>query len=324
MFTAIRYGLTSVGLPPNGPDKLRQAVAKQLRLVLKSPSWISHESNADLYLRYHIEDPFSALCRLFQTKQSRDRSSLSAFETDNLVQWRRVLSAQFQLAETPPSAASSARPQEVTEVVSQCHLCPHCPQTFPTLIALRGHITRMHTSAVEPPGVVETKPTQRSLRNKFMSLALDGMPTCKLCHRTFAAWPPFLNHHATNSCPGQPAKPSSVEEPADTPEAPSSNVAVLSVLRDDSAGPSACFSAYPLCHLPSPWARASVFPLGSNQRPAYHRIGPGPRLEASCRSSASQTSRPRSAALPCLPSVVHSDAGHFQASEKAAPPCSCP
>ncbi|OLP88826.1 hypothetical protein AK812_SmicGene29782 [Symbiodinium microadriaticum] len=55
VFTAIRYGLTSVGLPPDGPDKLRQAVAKQLRLVLKSPSWISHESNADLYHRYQIE-----------------------------------------------------------------------------------------------------------------------------------------------------------------------------------------------------------------------------------------------------------------------------
>ena len=61
VFTAIRYGLPSVGLPPDGPDKLRQATAKQIRLVLKSPSWISHESNADLYHRYQIEDPFHAL-----------------------------------------------------------------------------------------------------------------------------------------------------------------------------------------------------------------------------------------------------------------------
>ena len=227
VFTAIRYGLTSVGLPPDGPDKLRQAIAKQLRLVLKSPSWISHESNADLYHRYQIEDPFYALCRLFQTKQSRDRSSLSAFETDNLVQWRSVLSAHFQQAEPPPSAVSSARPREV--VVSQCHLCPHCSQTFPTLIALRGHITRTHTTAAEPPGAADTRPTQRMLRNKFMSLALDGMPTCKLCLRNFAAWPPFLNHHATQSCPGQPARTSGVEESADASEALSSTAAIPSI-----------------------------------------------------------------------------------------------
>ena len=181
VFTAIRYGLTSVGLPPDGPDKLRQAVAKQLRLVLKSPSWISHESNADLYHRYQIEDPFHALCRLFRTKQSRDRSSLSAFETDNLVQWRSVLNAHFQRAEPPPSAVSSARPREVTNVVAQNHLCPHCSQTFPTLIALRGHITRTHTIDTAPLGSADTRPTQRTLRHQFMSLALEGMPTCKLC-----------------------------------------------------------------------------------------------------------------------------------------------
>ena len=62
VFTAIRYGLPSVGLSPDGLDKLRQAVAKQVRLVLKSPSWISHESNDALYRRYQIEDPFHALC----------------------------------------------------------------------------------------------------------------------------------------------------------------------------------------------------------------------------------------------------------------------
>ena len=229
VFTAIRYGLPSVGLPPDGPDKLRQAVAKQIRLVLKSPSWISHESNADLYHRYQIEDPFHALCRLFQSKQSRDRSSLSAFDTDNLVQWRNMLSAHFQRAEPPPSAASSARPCEVTKVVSQRHPCPHCSQIFPTLIALREHITRIHTTAPELPGAADTRPTQRLLRHKFMSLALDGMPTCKLCLRTFAAWPPFLNHHATQSCPGQPARTSSGETSADIPEVRPSTTDVPSI-----------------------------------------------------------------------------------------------
>ena len=264
VFTAIRYGLTSVGLPPDGPDKLRQAVAKQLRLVLKSPSWISHESNADLYHRYQIEDPFHALCRLFHTKQSRDRSSLSAFETDNLVQWRSVLNAHFQRAEPPPSAVSSARPREVTNVVAQNHLCPHCSQTFPTLIALRGHITRTHTTDAAPPGPADTRPTQRTLRHQFMSLALDGMPTCKLCLKQFAAWPPFLNHHATRSCPGRPLLPSDADESADVAEALSLTAVAPSKEKQIPLAQPSLSQPLPSPIRP-PWAHASISPLCSGQ-----------------------------------------------------------
>ena len=126
------------------------------------------------------------------------------------MQWRNVLSAHFQREELPPSAASSARPCEVTQVVSQSHPCPHCSQSFPTLIALRGHITRIHAATSEPPTATSARPTQRTLRHKFMSLALDGMPTCRLCLRTFAAWPPFLNlmprNPAQDDLPGPPVE----------------------------------------------------------------------------------------------------------------------
>ena len=52
---------------------------------------------------------------------------------------------------------------------------------------------------VPPPPAVE-RASQSQLREQFMRFAKDGMPTCALCHRQFAAWPPFLNHHRTNSC----------------------------------------------------------------------------------------------------------------------------
>ena len=51
-FSTIRYGLASTGLPARGSDQLRQLVAKQVRLVLKSPSWITHEPTAELCRRY--------------------------------------------------------------------------------------------------------------------------------------------------------------------------------------------------------------------------------------------------------------------------------
>ena len=207
VFSAIRYGLTSVGLPAGGQDELRQVVAKQLGLVLKSPSWITHETTTAFYQRYHIEDPFLALCRLFETKQARDRSSLSAFDSDHLRQWRTLLCAHFQQSDPSQAPTSAVQLQEITQVAMQQHSCPHCSQAFPTLIALRGHITRMHAPPDAPSSKERTRRSQRSLRAEYMSLALDGMPTCKLCHRTFAAWPPFLNHHATKSCPGRSQSP---------------------------------------------------------------------------------------------------------------------
>ena len=126
-----------------------------------------------------------------------------------------MLSACFQREEPPASVVSSVKLCEVTTVVSQTHSCPHCSQSFPTLIALRGHITRLHASASEPSATASTRHTQRQLRHRFMSLALDGMPTCKLCLRTFAA---FLNHHATNSCPGPPAQTNTAEQDKDPPK----------------------------------------------------------------------------------------------------------
>ena len=309
--------------PLTDPDKLRQAVAKQIRLVLKSPSWVSHESNADLYRRYQIEDPFSALCRLFQQKQSRDRSSLRAFETNNLVQWRNMLSAHFYSEELSPSMVSSVKPCEVTHVVSQSHLCPHCSQSFPTLIALRGHITRLHSSTSEPPTAASTRPTQRTLRHKFMSLALDGMPTCKLCLRTFAAWPPFLNHHATNSCPGLPAKIANEEQALDSPEAPPHHAAVPSII--ESTTPSQLPGTQPLSVSirPPPGLGPQSPPSALINDPHIIQLAQDQDWRP-LRSSPSQTSAPRFATLPCLPPVVHSNARYLQAPEEAASPCSCP
>ena len=61
-----------------------------------------------------------------------------------------------------------------------------------------AHVTppALHAPATNAPPA-----SQLMLREKFMRYAKDGMPTCALCLRRFAAWPPFLNHHHTNSCP---------------------------------------------------------------------------------------------------------------------------
>ena len=210
--------------------RLRQVVAKQVRLVLKSPSWITHESTSELFSRYNFEDPIAQLARALEARRAKASLSVEAFDTPERQQWHNLLPSFFASsvespndADLQPSLArpSSPRLQEVTDVLSRTFQCPSCPQTFATLIALRTHYTKSHISTLDaaappsrtdadahttPPALhapaTDAPPTsQLVLREKFMRYAKDGMPTCALCLRRFAAWPPFLNHHHTNSCP---------------------------------------------------------------------------------------------------------------------------
>ena len=253
------YALWSYQFGP-GADRLRQVVAKQVRLVLKSPSWITHESTSELFMRYDFEDPIAQLAKALEARRAKASLSVEAFDTPERQQWHSLLPSFFALPlETPDNAAlhpSSSLPprvclQEVTGVLSQTFQCPSCPQTFATLIALRTHFTKSHVNksdsnvldpsaeadaqcappASQTPTVAATKRvSQLQLREKFMRYAKDGMPTCVLCLRRFAAWPPFLNHRHTNSCPAI----DHVDASSTHPQVPSAASAVINVSSNDS------------------------------------------------------------------------------------------
>ena len=143
VFSTLRYGLTSSGLPSRGADRLRQVVAKQVRLVLRSPSWITHESTSELFSRYNFEDPIAQLARALEARRAKASLSVEAFDTPERQQWHNLLPSFFASsvespndADLQPSLArpSSPRLQEVTDVLSRTFQCPSCPQTFATLI----------------------------------------------------------------------------------------------------------------------------------------------------------------------------------------------
>ena len=142
VFSTLRYGLTSSGLPSRGADRLRQVVAKQVRLVLRSPSWITHESTSELFSRYNFEDPIAQLARALEARRAKASLSVEAFDTPERQQWHNLLPSFFASsvespndADLQPSLArpSSPRLQEVTDVLSRTFQCPSCPQTFATI-----------------------------------------------------------------------------------------------------------------------------------------------------------------------------------------------
>ncbi|CAE7245612.1 unnamed protein product, partial [Symbiodinium sp. CCMP2456] len=55
--SVLMHGLDSIGLSPGGATKLQKHVARQLRILSKAPSFITHEPTPDLYARLQVEEP---------------------------------------------------------------------------------------------------------------------------------------------------------------------------------------------------------------------------------------------------------------------------
>ena len=210
-------------------------MAKQVRLVLKSPSWITHESTSELFQRYNFEDPIAQLARALEARRAKTSVSVVAFDTPERQQWHSLLPSFFALppgtqdnaalrpSSSLPSRAcrklpvSSHRPSSVRRALRPLPRSLPCVPTSPSPMSTsRTRASRNPASertlrvlrvlsaqpASRTPTVATTKrASQLLLREKFMRYAQDGMPTCALCLRRFAKWPPFLNRRHTNSCP---------------------------------------------------------------------------------------------------------------------------
>ena len=95
-FATLTYGLTSCGLPADGPSKLASVIARQVRLVTKSPSFITHEDNAALWLRLGLEDPILSLRRLLERRlQATHDNGVASLQSDRVHQWYALLPVSF-------------------------------------------------------------------------------------------------------------------------------------------------------------------------------------------------------------------------------------
>ena len=150
-FSTIRYGLASTGLPV-GSDQLRQLVAKQVRLVLKSPSWITHEPTAELCRRYDFEDPVAQLAKVLASRRAKPSLDVGAFDTPERLRWHNLLPSFFvTLPATPDVPGSQEDPKvqpqtRLREVTGHQPYCPpHALHQVPQACSCQqGHNGRHH------------------------------------------------------------------------------------------------------------------------------------------------------------------------------------
>ena len=157
VFSILRYSLHSMGLPPQGPTMLRQAVNRQLRLIARSPAHLWHTTTEEIYRRVQVEDPWHTLCRQFTTLATRPAL---VYQVQGIQNWLTILDTTFTIAHaspapTPPLAPTSSAqsgPSSSTSVqlasrgahAPRSLACAVCHRVFDSLGALRNHEAHAH------------------------------------------------------------------------------------------------------------------------------------------------------------------------------------
>ena len=162
VMSVLRYSIHHVGLPTNGPQLIRQAVHRQLRLIARSPAHLWHVSSADILKRLNVVDPWATLCKQFSGPS--DASSQVSPVTRSLTTWHNILRVTFEATHSADSpnpqwmgAVSShtivAPTPEVPRVSDASErrvhafrvlTCAKCQQQFASLSALRVHEAAKH------------------------------------------------------------------------------------------------------------------------------------------------------------------------------------
>ena len=221
VWSVAAYGLTAVGLDQVSAQKLHSGIMRQLRLVARSPSHISHIPNAQLLQQLQLQDPLTWLddhCRL---RVSRSQDLVGRLQPAVVHQWWTVLRTTFSLYQHPPPDAGVLT--EVTQILRIRSACPVCGQYFPSKHALKVHIGKQHPD--QQPRHEPNPTIKNQRRDDYRRYAKGGKPQCRFCLKKFSGWPQFMGHFHQNACPrmqtfpvqsAAPADPEPVITPTDT------------------------------------------------------------------------------------------------------------
>ena len=198
--SSLLYSLEAVGCSLKGLRKLYILTTRHLRAILKQPVHISHIISVAIWATAGLHPPEVQIAlRMQRLREAKDPaysctgadliSNMEVYQqlTGLLAQHGVLQSRLEEERATNPVADSDHEPLiGVT--------CPHCDKTVPTPHALKIHIGLQHKDqqAAQPAPRVSFSAPQH---------AVDGMPTCRLCCRSFTKWRQLKLHMERRSCP---------------------------------------------------------------------------------------------------------------------------
>ena len=208
------HGLDCSGLPTVEASTLMTQYFKQARMIAKSYSQFTHETNLEFARRLQLPNPITMLVQALQRRASYDWSagalpadrSLSDSPPCNDIQpgeeqlqWRHLVRSQLMAVAIPDGRLpAKCRLKMVQDVLHEKFVCQECGQGFISQAALRRHEFRQHMTREQQQQRQEEP--KRMIQPYVMEHSKNGMPQCRHCDHAFSTWHAFYYHVNSRSC----------------------------------------------------------------------------------------------------------------------------
>ena len=186
VWSALLYGIVSVGVNANACKTLQSTAAMHLRKLLrihtKGHTNAAILAQADLPLLPHLQQRADQQARTL-TKDLHRSSTLRWQEEERNQQIRQQLDLLRERDLSPTLVqipATEAQPLD----------CSICGQTFVTAAGLHQHIHRQHPE-------VEQAASMDFRRDKH---SMFGLPQCRFCHTRMSSWQTLTKHITQGFC----------------------------------------------------------------------------------------------------------------------------
>ena len=184
VFASMRYSLIPIGFNVATIALLDIACMKHLRRLYREPVHLHRNTHHECLISHNIADPLVLLLELCRKAAKRDALRDDTLASHDIL--RRMAPIDYAercqvLLRAWDQLRNRLDPVTTLEPDTRQE-CPHCHQMYPTLSALRRHLTTVHDERSGPLRPVSTRDFD------------NGIPTCIRCKQHFTTWHGLRNH----------------------------------------------------------------------------------------------------------------------------------
>ena len=214
---SITYSLEATGCTCKGLQRIKVVATRHLRAILREPAHLHHVSTSDIWERARLPTPEQSILARMTKLRSQRSPDYHPCGPDLVVNDRVAAQLSAQIAHLQEAIRQLAQqglsvPEEAQPSPNPGFACAHCDLVLP------AHARLIHSAIkhAEAPA-----PTDPRLKPQFHAPdhSVNGLPTCKLCHRNFTKWQQLKLHIENGSCIGLGGDSMKLSPPAEDNQA---------------------------------------------------------------------------------------------------------
>ncbi|OLP83545.1 hypothetical protein AK812_SmicGene35684 [Symbiodinium microadriaticum] len=190
---SLTYSLEATGCTSKGLQRLKIVATRHLRAILREPAHLHHVKTSAIWERAKLPTPEqSILARMTKFRANRNPAHTphgpDLIMNTQVVEQISSLIAGMQEAMQPLEHLDLTPPEEAQPTPNTGFACAHCDHVLPT-----AHARLIHY-AIKHPEAMNTEAPRPQTIFHAPDHAINGLPTCKLCHRNFTKWQQLKLH----------------------------------------------------------------------------------------------------------------------------------